>query len=426
MSGRGERGAVLIVAVAFMALIVPLVTAALGLAGTLSVDSRVKTQIAKHQYSALGGDQHALHRLLNDPSYGAGLIPDVPDNYTVDLNGAPVQIAVTKLSAPLGAPPPPSAPGFLQLQTTVLVTPATASESTPTTFDYTITVENQGTTPRSLDRVNDGLPAGFNYVPGSSSGATTADPSVTLEAGPGGGPDFELLTWDVTSLGIVLLPTETVSLSFQAQASVPEGNYCTDAWVEPGNRLTGSGLTAKITVGSPPDGLCPGEAATITVDVVPEVATADTATTFTYTLEVENTGTSQFDLVWVMQKLPLGFQYVNGSTTGSIASWNPWIFTSGGQEHLNWFFLIWGPSANPGETLDLQFQAQATLGRGVYWTDAWVVLDLFWASSYTWPTAPVRVMDVFSITASGGGSTVSSEVWVGDDTHYVSLWEIAG
>ena len=425
MTGRGERGAVLVLALAFMGLTVPLITAALGLASTLSVDSRVKTQIAKHQYSALGGDQHALHRLLSDGGYGAGLVPGVPDTYTVDLNGGPVQVTVTKLSAPQGAPPP-AGPGFLQLQTTVVVTPTTAPASTTTTFDYTITVENYGPDARSLDQVHDGLPADFAYVLASTNGVTTVDPSMTLEPGPAGGPDFELLTWDLTSQGIVLEPSAVVTLSFQAQANVPEGNYCTDAWVEPGWRLAGSGLTAKITVGSPPDNLCPGEAATVTVEVAPDVATGDTATTFTYTLEVENTGTAELEIVWVSQKLPLGFQYVNGSTTGGIASWDPWVFTIGGQQRLNWFFLFFGPDIDPGETLELQFQAQATVGRGIYWTDAWVVLDQFWASTYTWPTAPVRVMDAFSITASRGGSTVSSEVWVGDDTHHVALWEIAG
>ena len=41
----GEGGAALLITVAFMALAVPLITGALGLASTLSIDSRVKARI---------------------------------------------------------------------------------------------------------------------------------------------------------------------------------------------------------------------------------------------------------------------------------------------------------------------------------------------------------------------------------------------
>ena len=44
---------------------------------------------------------------------------------------------------------------------------------------YTITISNPNTTGVTISAVTDSLPAGFSYVAGSSSGATTADPSIS-------------------------------------------------------------------------------------------------------------------------------------------------------------------------------------------------------------------------------------------------------
>ncbi len=52
---RRQDGSGLVLLLAFMMLAVPIVTASLGLASTLSVDARVKTSILKGQYSSLGG-----------------------------------------------------------------------------------------------------------------------------------------------------------------------------------------------------------------------------------------------------------------------------------------------------------------------------------------------------------------------------------
>ena len=43
---------------------------------------------------------------------------------------------------------------------------------------YTITVSNPGTTSASLSTITDDLPAGFSYVPGSTTGTTTSEPSL--------------------------------------------------------------------------------------------------------------------------------------------------------------------------------------------------------------------------------------------------------
>ena len=95
-----EEGVALVMVLAFMSIAIPLVTAALGLASALSVDSRVKTRVAKSQYSALGGAQHALYRLIYEAGYADGLPIGTPDNYTIALNGKQVTVTVEKFSQP--------------------------------------------------------------------------------------------------------------------------------------------------------------------------------------------------------------------------------------------------------------------------------------------------------------------------------------
>ncbi len=66
-----------------MVLAVPIVTASLGLASALSVDSRVKTAILKGRYSSLEGCEHGLYRLVHPPSngYAQSLQPEVAETY---------------------------------------------------------------------------------------------------------------------------------------------------------------------------------------------------------------------------------------------------------------------------------------------------------------------------------------------------------
>ena len=132
---RREDGVTIVMVLAFMALSVPIVTAALGLASTLSIDSRVKGDIAKRQFSAIGANELAIQRLTNDdlPGPDGNGIPDlleednngiddgdgvpdiwedndgdgIPDGYqeTVTINDEDIVIDITPdLPAPLEAP----------------------------------------------------------------------------------------------------------------------------------------------------------------------------------------------------------------------------------------------------------------------------------------------------------------------------------
>lgn len=119
------------------------------------------------------------------------------------------------------------------------------------TVTYTITVTNPNTVAVSVDSLSDTLPAGFGYVAGSTTGVTTADPSI---AG-------QMLTWngpfEVPAVGSIVL-------NFQATASDTPGVYpnSADAVAEEGFSVTPSGLTADVTVTEPP--VVPCEPATKT------------------------------------------------------------------------------------------------------------------------------------------------------------------
>ena len=60
-----------------------------------------RINIAKGQHSVIGGDQHALYRILYEPGYVDTIQAEVPDTYTVSLNGE--QVSVTVLEYPLHA-----------------------------------------------------------------------------------------------------------------------------------------------------------------------------------------------------------------------------------------------------------------------------------------------------------------------------------
>jgi uncharacterized repeat protein (TIGR01451 family) len=122
----------------------------------------------------------------------------------------------------------------------VLPTTKTAAdpEADPGAQDsYTITVRNPNTADATLTSITDLLPVGFSYVPGSTTGATTANPSV----------NGRTLTWT----GAFAAPAGgNVTLTFKAKVSDVPGLYRNEA----GGVANGSfvvaptGPTAPVTV----------------------------------------------------------------------------------------------------------------------------------------------------------------------------------
>lgn len=231
-----------------------------------------------------------------------------PGSYPITLNGAQINVELQDVPPP--AAPQPPADSSRRLMTTKTVSPTTAATGTLTTFAYTITVNNGDDDPENLTKIHDNLPSGFTYVANSTSGITNDDPSISGQK----------LTW---APGAIINPGDSVTLTFDAQATSAQGNYCNEAWVEPGKKKTGSGLTARIKVGAPADNLCPGKAVDVTKTVVLDKAILlpNTPMTFHYSINIENTGTDDLDIHDVRDLLPEGFLYVQ--TPSRVTSRGP-------------------------------------------------------------------------------------------------------
>lgn len=129
---------------------------------------------------------------------------------------------------------------FSPLGTQPLFVTKTADAATATAGGadgYTITVSNPNSSASTLNSITDTLPAGFTYTPGSSTGATTADP--TIAAGT--------LTW---AGPIAVPPAGTAVLHFGVTVSSVAGTYTNTATADAGTEtVAGTGPTAPITVG---------------------------------------------------------------------------------------------------------------------------------------------------------------------------------
>ncbi|MGC2628020.1 MAG: hypothetical protein WA269_14405 [Candidatus Udaeobacter sp.] len=153
-----------------------------------------------------------------------------------------------------------------------LVTSKTADSPTAlagTQTGYTITIKNPnesdvivGTI--TVNSITDSLPAGFAYVAGSTTGATTNDPTISAQT----------LTWS----GSFTVPAQSsISLHFAVTVAITPGDYFNEAGgsAASGFNVIGTGPAAKITVTAAPT---PTATATATATSTPTATATATAT----------------------------------------------------------------------------------------------------------------------------------------------------
>jgi uncharacterized repeat protein (TIGR01451 family) len=111
---------------------------------------------------------------------------------------------------------------------------------------YTITVSNTNPGPVTLTSITDTLPAGFTYTAGSTTGATTSNPTISGQTLTWAGP-FTVPGGSIASPG-------TVSLHFAVKVSSTPGDYFNNAGATTGGipTVAPTGDTAKVTVGRAP------------------------------------------------------------------------------------------------------------------------------------------------------------------------------
>jgi uncharacterized repeat protein (TIGR01451 family) len=189
--------------------------------------------------------------------------------------------------------------GRVPLSTTKTADQATAQ---PGAADgYTITVANPNTSSVTLDSITDTLPVGFTYTPGSTTGATSADPSVSGQT----------VTWT----GPFAVPAGgSISLHFGVMVSSTSGDYLNEATAAAtGFTVAPTGPTAQITVTAGGG----SDLAITKADAPDPVALGGS---LTYTLTVTNNGPDPSTDSTVTDTLPPGVTFVSATPSQGACS----------------------------------------------------------------------------------------------------------
>ncbi|MBM3935084.1 MAG: DUF11 domain-containing protein [SAR202 cluster bacterium] len=389
---RSQRGSALTIALAFMVFAVPVVVAGLTLASTLLLDSRVKLNDFESQYTRLGASILSHHLLTQDAPTSTTTVSSVV------LNGTTVTTTIVMNEVPPGSltVPAPSEAGR-EFRTEKSVHPTSTAANVDTTFTYTITVTNMSAVSQTLTGMYDNLPSGFDYITGSSSGVTTANPTKS-------GQEIRWL-----GLSTSVPSGDTVTQIFQVTARRPAGVYCNEAWVTPGGyEFTTSGLTADVKFGSPSSLECPGKSVRFSKAVSPSVVAAGTEHTFHYSISMQNRGNSTLVMNSIEDLLPAGFTYVTDSAQGLVFS-NPTQTSESGRTRLTWTGSFNIPA---GGTVTQELDAVATPAAGDHWNEAWGDFSALGYTAYTWPSARVEALTAAVSTTTDGHKTFQCVIWI--------------
>jgi uncharacterized repeat protein (TIGR01451 family) len=226
---------------------------------------------------------------------------------------------------------------------------------------YTITVSNPNGVAATLTSITDTLPVGFSYVAGSSTGATTSNPTI---AG-------QVLTWN----GSFNVPANGITtLSFDVTVASTAGEYFNNATAEAGSTsVLPTGDTAPITVTEPAGITVSANDATVN----PEGNSGTTNATFTVTLSESAAGDVTVDYATVAGTATAGADFT--ATTGTLT------FTGGDTSETVSVPVVGDTLDEPDETYELSLGNPSSgvtvtggTGLGTIVDDDAVVDDLGW------------------------------------------------
>ena len=231
--------------------------------------------------------------------------PDTCDCATLEDNGAGLSWTISVPAA--GSVTTSHLTTFSPLGSLPLSMTKTADHPTvnPGSRDgYTITVANPNGSAVDLSTITDTLPAGFHYFAGSTTGATTANPSVAGQT----------LTWN----GPLTVPAEsdgvsgTLSLHFRATVSTTAGTYMNNA-----------GATSDLFTIAPTGDTAPVRVRAAVSSLVTSIAGTPSSVTagsdVQYTVTTRNSGTAPVAGVQIVDTLPSGSTLVSASASGGCS-----------------------------------------------------------------------------------------------------------
>ncbi len=250
------------------------------------------------------------------------------------------------------------------------ITKTVSSDIAPagTKVVYTITIFNDTAgTVANLTQVQDYLPGGFSYVNNSTTGAITANPSITGQVN---------LTW---SGAWTIAGGGSFTFSFQATTTLNWGTYYNSVAITGTNfpnRNTGpmAGVTTVgwIQIGKTVDNPSPG---------VQEIVT--------YSVTVRNVGPSSVAISEITDTLPTTFVYVSGSTSGNVT----------GDPSITGNTLRWSGAQIPSSiaayaTISFTFRAVTPSTPDTYYNQSDIYVTWLGNNYHiaTGPTAPVSVV----------------------------------
>ncbi len=362
-----------------------------------------------NQSGAACAAEHALWRIENDPTLWNSMTGSPPStSYQHPACGVltDADIDVTALDDP------PT--GDDRFRVALEVTPDILPQNTDVQFTYTLTVTNDDIVPHHISRVIVDPILFFkpDAVPGTVSGITTDDPVET-------GCFFGYCRWQWDLFPYVEVPAfgGEVTLTFTAEDNRSFGTHFTAAEV----RFDGVG-----SIDAPNSTRVRFQNSnTLTMEqfVTPNLGAAGTVTAFDYTIRATNNGATPLTLEWIRNWSDTDFSYVPGSTVFDGSSFNdPSITASGWFYDLivldsrdRYFWNLPPTTINPGSSVDLTYQLQASLEPGTYFSRAsgyvseqpggiFAFLEL--STSTTGETAPIEIRQGFTVTAVHEGTTV--------------------
>ena len=248
---RDERGQVLVLVLIVLAVGTLMATSFLTAESTDLLSARESSAHLSDRTAADAGVEHGMWRVRYDPTFVAALPVSTPVSYQKTVDGMPVTISVALIPTPtpVATPTPLSTPSpGHNVQVGKTVDPAYAVPGQTTVFTYTIQIDNTGTATIKLEQVWDILPQGFTYVPGSSSGITTAEPTLTMQSGQ------QKVDWEFDSPHPSIPSGQSATQVFQATATPLDGIYYNEAWVETtsdSDNPASSGDTAPVAATTP-------------------------------------------------------------------------------------------------------------------------------------------------------------------------------
>ncbi len=345
---------------------------------------------------AASGAEYALWLIANDPDFLDSMTGE-PPSATFELELPTGTTTVTVIAS--SDPPPDDG-----IAATFTVSPSIVPPNATSTLTYTMTVTNDDTVPHQINRVETKTwfwsPA---YIPGSTTGFTSVDPN------QGG-----FWRWDLSPPVEVPAFGGEVTMQYQATASEDWGTYWTTGSVRIVNVGTiDAPTTARVR-------FMDLDTLTIETTVSPTEVSAGLAETFTYTIDVTNSGADPLTIRWIRHYADDQFTYTPGSSGGTTLI-DPAVWWNPISERYTYEWSLGGLSLPGTSTTQLTFEMTAGLVPGIHTArssikveedEGWVHKFFDLSSFETGETAPITARRSYSISATQGSAFVDVEAWL--------------